>query len=592
MTQDPGYQEFLNTLRLGSVLRSGFVAFTLAVCLLLRSAGLLSFALWPFMGIGLAELWLNHSWPAILRRLKTVEHLKHLSLVHIVVDIAVASACLYLAGGLRVAFINLAYIFLILWAGFFISRRACYITAFASALAYATVLWLEYLKGFQPFGTLAVSRALPLGPFYLAAGLGHAAVLILVAYFGAKAAELLTATQQAQQASQTLKSDLDRTFRQLVRSEKLAATGELAAGMAHEIYNPLTAIAGLAETTLLSHHGASPKVLDTLAVIKTQAERAGAVVRRLLGFARPAEPQLVSCQLNDLVTESLAMVRYKADLHRITIELALDQHLPPLIGDPTQLQEVCVNLLLNAVQAMPKGGHLRMVTRVAAPTQVEFQITDTGCGIPASHLPRIFDPFFTTKLPGENTGLGLSVTHSIVQRHCGTIDVRSRTNHGTTFTIRLPMDLTHTIQAEAGPAATVIDLAKSMANPSIMVVDDDTAVCGMLAQFLVDNGYQVTTATSGLEALTLAAKDPPDLVLLDLRMPGMDGLDCLRQLKQRDTTLPVVMVTAVDDEGIAARCLELGAVEYLMKPVSLEYLRTILTVRLRRHRPLRKAQGE
>ena len=592
MSQNPGYQEFLKTLRLGFILRSGFAAFTLAVCLLLRSAGLLSFRPGPFVGVALAELFLNQSWPFLVRRSQTVDQLKHLSLLHIMLDIIAASACLYLAGGLRVAFINLAYIFLILWAGFFISRRTCYITAFASALAYATVLWLEFREGFQPFAALATSTALPLGPLYLAAGLGHAAVLILVAYFGAKAAELLAATQRAQEASQALKSDLDRTFRQLVRSEKLAATGELAAGMAHELYNPLTAIAGLAESTLLSHHGGPPKILETLRIINTQAERAGAVVRRLLGFARPAEPQLVPCQLNDIVTESLAMVRYKADLYQIRVELALDQQLPRLVGDPTQLQEVCVNLLLNAVQAMPKGGHLRIVTRVVGTTQVEFQITDTGCGIPASHLPRIFDPFFTTNASGENTGLGLSITHSIVQHHCGTIDVRSRINHGTTFIIRLPLDPTQATHAAAGPAATVIDLAKSMANPSILVVDDDTAVCGMLAQFLVDNGYQVTMATSGAEALALAANDPPDLVLLDLRMPGMDGMECLQQLRQRDATLPVVMVTAVDDEVVAARCLELGAVEYLMKPVSLEYLRTILTVRLRRHRPLRKAQGQ
>lgn len=594
LTRNQQYLDFLKTLRLGFVLRSSCAVFTLAVCLLLRNAHLLRFNPWALTGVVLAELLLNEEWwPWLIHRLKTIEGLKHLSLCHIVCDIAAISATIYIAGGLRVVFLNVAYLLLILWAGFFISARACYITAFASALAYGTVLFTQYVQQFNPLELVAATRTLPLGTLYLATGLGHAAVLMLVAYFGAKAAELLIASQQAQQRSAALQADLDRTVRQLVRSEKLAATGELAAGMAHEIYNPLAAIAGLAESILLHHNGAPPKITETLTTIRTQAERAGAVVRRLLGFARPTEPTFAAYHLNEVVQEALGMVRYKADLHQISVELQLDSTLPVMRGDQAQIQEICVNLFLNAVQAMPSGGHLRVVTREVTPEQIELQVTDTGCGIPASHLSRIFDPFFTTKPTGHGTGLGLSVTHSIVQRHCGSMDVKSHPGRGTTFFVRLPVDPTTTAAVSAEPSATVIDLAKSMANPSILVVDDDEAVCGMLAQFLVDNGYQVTTAHHGTEALTLArAEPPPDLVLLDFRMPGMDGAECLRQLKAVDAELPIVMVTAVDDERVAAHCLELGAVEYLVKPISLEYLRTVLTVHLRRRPPLPKAQAQ
>ncbi|MBI4227469.1 MAG: hypothetical protein HY600_04225, partial [Candidatus Omnitrophica bacterium] len=479
--RDSRYLEFVKTLQLGFLLRNSFALFALAACLLLRDAHFLRFHPLPLILILLAEVTLNQPWPWLLQRIRTVEGLKRLSFAHLLGDIVVVSLCIVVTGGLRVAFLNVAYIFLILWAGFFLSARVCYATALVSAAAYGIVLRFESMHGFQPFALLSEWPPLPLERMYLAIGVGHAACLLLVAYFGARASRLLAANQQAQQTSRALKADLDQTFRRLLHSEKLAATGELAAGMAHEIYNPLTAIAGLAETALLASDPLPPRIRETLTVIKTQAERAGAVVRRLLGFARPADPQWAPCHLNQVVTDSLAMVRYKADLHQITIDLALDPDLPPLIGDHIQLQEVCVNLLLNAVQAMPTGGRLRVATRQASdgPCPFELEVTDTGCGIPASHLPRIFDPFFTTKPSGVGTGLGLSVSHSVIQRHGGSIEVQSQPGWGTTFRVLLPKDPRTAPRPSEGPPAMVVDLARSMATPTILVVDDDQAVCQM-----------------------------------------------------------------------------------------------------------------
>ena len=589
-TANRRYPEFVKTMRLGLVLRILFAVFILAICLLLRKAELLEFNPWLLITIILIELLINYPWTGIIARIKTLGGLKGFSLTHIVIDIIAVSLCIYVVGG--VGLLNLAYFFLILWAGFFLSARACYVTAGASALAYATVLGIQYLQELDPPTLLSSTKSLSIVTLYLVAGLGHAACLILVAYFGAKSAELLVSNQRAEQQQVVLKADLDHTVRQLVRSEKMAATGELAAGMAHEIYNPLTAIAGMAEATLLNPNGGSSRVTETLRAIKSEAERAGAVVRRLLGFAKPAEPQLNSCQLNDVIAEALSMVRYQVDLGRIQAETALDPDLPTIVADHEQLREACANLLLNAVQAMPEGGRLTIETRRAEPHHVQLRISDTGCGIPASHLSRIFDPFFTTKPTEHNHGLGLSVTHSIVQRHCGSIDVQSQVGHGSTFTLTLPINLKQTSNPHEQPAATVIDLARSMASPSILVVDDDQAVCQMLAQFLLDQGYQVTTAHSGLEALTQAQAERPDLILLDLRMPGMDGIECLRELKARTPQIPVIVATAMDDETIAGRCLEIGAAEYLIKPVSLEYLKTAIHthVMAQRSRPRAKAQ--
>ena len=260
VARDHRYLEFLKTLQLGFLLRNSFALFTLASCLLLRDANFLRFSPLPLLMVLLAEVTLNQSWPPVIRHIRTVEGLKRLTLAHILGDILIVSLCIIVTGGLRVAYLNIAYLFLILWAGFFLSARACYVTAAVSAAAYAGVLGFEYAHGFQPFTLLSEWPPLPLGTMYLAVGLGHTACLWLVAYFGARAAQLLAANQQAQQTSLGLKADLDQTFRQLLHSEKLAATGELAAGMAHEIYNPLTAIAGVAETALMASDHLTPRL--------------------------------------------------------------------------------------------------------------------------------------------------------------------------------------------------------------------------------------------------------------------------------------------------------------------------------------------
>ncbi|MBI5379056.1 MAG: PAS domain S-box protein, partial [Nitrospirae bacterium] len=253
-------------------------------------------------------------------------------------------------------------------------------------------------------------------------------------------------------------SEKQRIQQQLLQAEKLSSIGQLVAGVAHEINNPLTGVLGYAEFLL-----AAPQEEPTrrrLELINQEAQRMRRIMQNLLAFARRSRPQKLPLQVNDLIRQTLELVEYELRVSNVQVELNLDPQLPMVLGDPHQLQQVFFNLANNAHQAMPEGGRLRVTSRVAQvdelpePTRrlaaqapltihtrqwVELSFEDTGHGIAGEHLPRIFDPFFTTKGVGEGTGLGLSVSYGIVHEHGGEIQVQSRLGEGSTFTIHLPI---------------------------------------------------------------------------------------------------------------------------------------------------------
>src|SRR5919202_1064583 len=224
----------------------------------------------------------------------------------------------------------------------------------------------------------------------------------------------------------------------LMESDRLAAVGELVAGVAHEVNNPLASISAFAQL-LLRDGGLSEAQRDSLEVIKAETMRASQVVKDLLAFARRSEPHREPLDLNLVVTRTLRLRHYQLSTNQIHVEQQLACDLPPVIGDARQLQQVCLNLVTNAVQAMAPmgGGRLRVVTR-ADGTSVVLEMTDSGPGIPSGVRARIFEPFFTTKPEGEGTGLGLSVSYGIVAAHGGTIEVAETSAGGTTFRITLP----------------------------------------------------------------------------------------------------------------------------------------------------------
>ncbi len=224
---------------------------------------------------------------------------------------------------------------------------------------------------------------------------------------------------------------------QVFQAEKLAAIGQLAAGMAHEINNPLFVIAGRLEMILGQKRLAS-KMRETLGIINAQTDRIRKLVDRLLKFARKAPPKLEALSVNEVIEGVLPLLAYhKLPAAKIEIERSLCKDLPAIKGDLNQLQEVFLNLLINAYQAMPQGGRITIKTTNSGNAFAEIQISDTGGGISEQHLKNIFMPFFSTKK--EGTGLGLSICYNIIKSHNGSIDIESQLDRGTTFTIKLPL---------------------------------------------------------------------------------------------------------------------------------------------------------
>jgi PAS domain S-box-containing protein len=226
---------------------------------------------------------------------------------------------------------------------------------------------------------------------------------------------------------------------QLVQSAKMAALGEMAGGIAHEIRSPLAITSSAAQILLTK--GEDPETRRECAEkIITAAARASTIIENLLRFARPSEGLVAWVDVNNALEETLSLIGHQISLQSIEIDEQLNPGLPKVRGNKSQLQQVFMNIILNAYHAMPEGGRFTIQTQMASDYQgwVEVRFTDTGCGIPAEQLSRIFDPFFTTMPTGKGTGLGLSIAYSIVQQHGGTIRVESEVRKGSTFTISLP----------------------------------------------------------------------------------------------------------------------------------------------------------
>jgi two-component system NtrC family sensor kinase len=225
----------------------------------------------------------------------------------------------------------------------------------------------------------------------------------------------------------------------IMESERLALIGQLAAGVAHEINNPLQGILSYS-CLLVENSPADDPNRGFLEKISQQARRCRDIIRGLLDFSRDTKPQMVSCQMNSVLLESLSLLERQALFQNIMIVREIDPSLPPTILDPSQMQQVFMNIILNAAEAMEGRGTLTLVTRTASSNGfIEIEITDTGAGISKENLEKIFDPFFTTKQVGQGTGLGLAISYGIVKKHNGNIEVRSEIGKGTSFFVRLPI---------------------------------------------------------------------------------------------------------------------------------------------------------
>jgi two-component system, NtrC family, sensor kinase len=243
-----------------------------------------------------------------------------------------------------------------------------------------------------------------------------------------------TLEEKVEQRSRQLK----KIQAQLMQSEKLASLGRLASGMAHEINSPLTGILTFSHLLMrrLKDH---PELQRELELIVRETTRVSVIVRGLLDFARESKPQKRPCNINELILQTLSLVERQAVFHDIRIVKSLDPQVPMILADANQIQQVFMNILLNAADAMPAGGVLTITSNLNPEDSfVQVRFSDTGTGIPEENLNRIFDPFFTTKADKKGTGLGLAVSYGIIDRHRGQIEVQSEEGKGTTFTIKLP----------------------------------------------------------------------------------------------------------------------------------------------------------
>jgi signal transduction histidine kinase/CheY-like chemotaxis protein len=374
----------------------------------------------------------------------------------------------------------------------------------------------------------------------------------------------------------------------LVRTERLRALGEMAGGVAHEFNNILAVILG--KTQLLLARVQEEPLSKNLSDIEEAAWRAADVVRRLQGFAATRledAPALVDMNTlaQDAITLTRGLWKDEAEARGIRIEVATHlEETPPVRGSATELRDAVTNLVLNALDAMPRGGRLGVVCR---PHQggAEVTVTDTGEGISPEIRRRIFDPFFSTRGP-RRTGLGLSVVHGIVSRHEGRIEVSSEPGQGTTVTLWLPgAPEARAARAQpAPPPPTPAPPSPAPEETAVLVIEDEEKIREMLLDALTREGHRVETAPDGLEGLARFQRGRFDVVVTDLSLPERSGLDVARAVKQLRPGTPVILITGWGHLLDPARLAESGVDLTLVKPFRIERVLAVVTeaMRLRR----------
>jgi PAS domain S-box-containing protein len=325
-------------------------------------------------------------------------------------------------------------------------------------------------------------------------------------------------------------------------ASRLASVGEMASGIAHEINNPLTGVIGYAQ--LLLQEDLPDNVRKDLETINDGAKRVANVIQRLLAFARQSEPQRTYVNINDVVATTLELRGYHLQTSNIEVTMELAPDLPLTVADAGQLQQVFLNLIVNAETEMKlaRGSGKLIVKTQQVDDVVRVSFRDDGPGIAEENLEKIFEPFFTTRQVGQGTGLGLSVCYGIVSQHGGRIYAESQHGKGAIFVVELPM-LTEDKQMEL-PEPEVAEQRKS-SGVRILVVDDERVVREFISKALTEEGHQVETVDNAEDALKMVKNKNYRIILLDVKMPGMSGIELYKRFQKMDPALArrVVFVT-------------------------------------------------
>ncbi len=430
-----------------------------------------------------------------------------------------------------------------------------------TSLSLRSILCVPMLRGETLFGVLYADSASAAGSFDSV----DQEVLSLFAEQAAAALETHRLVADVQNSMAELKAMQER----LVRGERLRTMGELSSGVAHEFNNLLTSI--LARVQLIGLEPVSPELKRDLDLIEKACLDAAEVVRRLQSFTRrEREEDFSRVDLREICNDAVEFLRPLWSTRRrhgrppVTVKVRTDENLP-VQGNATELREVVTNLLKNSLDALADGGHIDIEAR-EVPGGVTLRVEDDGPGIPEDVQLRVFDPFFTTK--GERgTGLGLCLSQQIIERHGGDMALWSEVGKGTRFTIELPL---------AGASAGVGG-ARPEAQPlRVLVVDDDENVRVPLCRFLQRSGYEIESASDGDAALTAARDSHPDVVISDVAMPGMDGIDLCARLKKEIPDTPVILMSGWASGTDPSRARRAGAAALLKKPFALQQVEAAL----------------
>ncbi|MEK6769616.1 MAG: ATP-binding protein [Gemmatimonadota bacterium] len=367
-----------------------------------------------------------------------------------------------------------------------------------------------------------------------------------------------------------------RLQEQLIQSEKLSAIGQLIAGVAHELNNPLASVLGFAD--FLTEAADVPANLrGPLRVIQEEAQRAAGIVKNLLTFARKQDQERRSLSVGPILERTLALLKNQLIGLKVEPLLVVEPGLPDIDGSANQLQQVLVNVVNNAAQAIASTGRPGTVVVRARPwlDGIAIDVVDNGPGIPEEVQNRVFEPFFTTKAEGEGTGLGLSICQGIVKEHGGKIALKSAPGHGATFTIELP-------RAGAPDDRAALPAQGVVAGGRVLVVDDEPQILHFMRATLEAWGYTVETAADGQEALGRVLGEHFDLIITDVRMPLLTGRELFERLRRDAPEMAERIVFATGDtvRGDTMAFLAGSGRPCLHKPYKLAELKHVLSTTL------------
>lgn len=368
----------------------------------------------------------------------------------------------------------------------------------------------------------------------------------------------------------------------MLQTEKMAALGQLVSGIAHELNNPLTAIMGYAQ--LLLGHGLQSSQLAEARNVYHEAERARRIVKNLLYFARENKPERTRVDVNEVVERTIALRSYELKVEDIVVECDLAPGLPHTMADPYQLQQIILNLIVNAEHALLEDrgqGHVWVRTRHTfhgagrrTGESIVLEVSDDGPGIPPAIASRIFDPFFTTKAEGLGTGLGLSIVYGIVHQHGGEVTFENRPGGGAKFVVELPV--------VPVPAKESEPISPSVSGPSgasagrrFLVVEDEPTVAQLIVDVLREEGHRVEAVLDSQEGLTRLSRGEYDLVICDLRMPRLDGPAFYDALVRAGSPMKerIIFITGDTLAPRTLKFLESKNLPYLAKPFLVEELK-------------------